>query len=96
MNLLNAAKGLPPLPEPTAQDTAASTGDAAKGNSEAKTAKTQGLSFSSGSAAKGRSAKRKAVGDGRDDIGKPETSTKGTKKKPKKQEKKLLSFDEDA
>ncbi|KAH9945173.1 uncharacterized protein BXZ73DRAFT_73359 [Epithele typhae] len=55
---------------------------------------TQGLSFSSG-AAKGKCTKRKAVGDGRDDAVKP-ASSKGGKKKLKKQHKKLLSFDEDA
>ena len=64
---------------------------------DSKPAKHQGLSFSSGGSAKGKNAKRKAVGDGRDDLADfKAAATKGTKKKAKKPEKKLLSFDEDA
>ena len=94
------AKGLPPLPEPTGgQDSIEKGGDSdAKPPPELRaSSKTQGLSFSSGSAAaKGKNAKRKAVGDGRDEDKKVEVAVKSTKKKAKKQEKKLLSFDEDA
>ena len=45
---------------------------------------------------KPKGAKRKAIGDGRDDAEKPASGAKPTKKKAKKQDKKLLSFDEDA
>ena len=89
-------KGLPPLPEPASEE--AKTGASAAGkqasesHTEAKTSKPQGLSFSSGATAKGKGTKRKAVGDGRDDAAAAKTS----KKKTKKPEKKLLSFDADA
>nr|VWO99734.1 Uncharacterized protein [Ganoderma boninense] len=87
------AKGLPPLADP-AEST--SKNELAKGSTstEPKAPKQQGLSF--GAAAKPKGAKRKAVGDGRDDVEKPEPAVKPTKKKAKKQDKKLLSFDEDA
>ena len=49
-----------------------------------------------GAAAKAKNTKRKAVGDGRDDAEKTASPVKGTKKKAKKQDKKLLSFDADA
>ncbi|KAH9847537.1 hypothetical protein C2E23DRAFT_741583 [Lenzites betulinus] len=94
------AKGLPPLPEPSAADTK-SKEDPQKAGSSAtapKQSSTQGLSFSSGAGAKGKNAKRKAVGDGRDDAAdpKPQTTAKGSKKKAKKQDKKLLSFGDEA
>ncbi|KAI0349728.1 hypothetical protein OH77DRAFT_1169273 [Trametes cingulata] len=92
------AKGLPPLPEASAEGNKAGD-DKAKGSGDsapkASTAP-QGLSFSSGATAKGKSSKRKAVGDGRDDADKPQPSVKGSKKKAKKQDKKLLSFGDDA
>ena len=49
-----------------------------------------------GAAAKGKNTKRKAVGDGRDDAERTASPAKVTKKKAKKQDKKLLSFDADA
>ncbi|KAH9945203.1 uncharacterized protein BXZ73DRAFT_73387 [Epithele typhae] len=86
------AKGLPPLPEHDEKDE--KTKEEKPKQKDATNAITQGLSFSSGGA-KGKGTKRKAVGDGRDEAVKPESS-KGGKKKSKKQDKKLLSFDEDA
>ncbi|KAI9066341.1 hypothetical protein FKP32DRAFT_1589863 [Trametes sanguinea] len=93
------AKGLSPLPEPSAEGAkvgADPVQDKQPGAQKQSTAP-QGLSFSSGAAAKGKNSKRKAVGDGRDDEGaKPQLPAKGSKKKAKKQDKKLLSFDDDA
>ncbi|RPD61035.1 hypothetical protein L226DRAFT_54929 [Lentinus tigrinus ALCF2SS1-7] len=91
------AKGLSPLPEPEAEE-ASNNGTLEKeGTSlQAKAGKQQAPSVTMGAATKGKNAKRKAVGDGRDDANKPEPAVKGTKKKAKKQEKKLLSFDADA
>lgn len=54
-----------------------------------------GLSFSSSGAAMGNK-KRKAVGDGKDDQDKGKTKTSKSSKKPKKAQKKLLSFDDEA
>ncbi|KAI8982715.1 hypothetical protein BD414DRAFT_537735 [Trametes punicea] len=92
------AKGLPPLPEPSAEggepgdEPSKHTATAVPKQSNAP----QGLSFSSGAAVKGKNAKRKAVGDGRDDQDKPQAPEKGNKKKAKKQDKKLLSFGDEA
>ncbi|KAI1797415.1 hypothetical protein LXA43DRAFT_878433 [Ganoderma leucocontextum] len=88
------AKGLPPLPDPA--EASVTKKESAKGSTSAepKAPKQQGLSF--GASVKPKGAKRKAVGDGRDDAEKPESTVKPTKKKTKKQDKKLLSFDEDA
>ncbi|KAI0749832.1 hypothetical protein C8Q80DRAFT_1218877 [Daedaleopsis nitida] len=94
------AKGLPPLPEPESKETASpkgvESGKETSTDETAKAAKSQGLSFSSGATGKGKGTKRKAVGDGREEGEKPGVSTKTSKKKTKKPEKKLLSFDEDA
>ncbi|RDX43822.1 hypothetical protein OH76DRAFT_1390200 [Lentinus brumalis] len=91
------AKGLPPSPEPEEVEEAASKITSGKeGPSAQKSAKQQTPSVSMGAVAKGKNAKRKAVGDGRDDAAKPDSAPKGSKKKVKKQEKKLLSFDADA
>ncbi|KAI0366273.1 hypothetical protein BV20DRAFT_971979 [Pilatotrama ljubarskyi] len=92
------AKGLPPLPERSALEAKAGDEKAEGSGDPAPKASTapQGLSFSSGAAAKGKTSKRKAVGDGRDDADKPQPPTKGTKKKAKKQDKKLLSFGDEA
>ena len=49
-----------------------------------------------GAAAKGKNMKRKSIGDGRDDAEGTASPSKVTKKKAKKQDKKLLSFDADA
>ncbi|EIW57735.1 uncharacterized protein TRAVEDRAFT_48769 [Trametes versicolor FP-101664 SS1] len=93
------AKGLQPLPEPSAAGSKPE-GDVSKEGATPASSKqpsaSQGLSFSSGAGVKGKSSKRKAVGDGRDDAAKPQGSTKPTKKKAKKQDKKLLSFEDDA
>ncbi|PIL29833.1 hypothetical protein GSI_08040 [Ganoderma sinense ZZ0214-1] len=87
------ANGLPPLPDPAENP---SKNEPAKGSTsaESKALKQQGLSF--GAAVKPKGSKRKAVGDGRDDAEKPESAAKPAKRKAKKQDKKLLSFDEDA
>ncbi|KAI0682066.1 hypothetical protein C8T65DRAFT_714189 [Cerioporus squamosus] len=92
------AKGLSPLPEPGTEE-AASEGTSGKEGQSAETKpanKQQAPSVSMGAVAKGKNTKRKAVGDGRDDAAKPDSAAKGSKKKTKKQEKKLLSFDTDA
>ncbi len=93
------AKGLSPLPEPSANDNIASHApkkDAQQVETKSSS-KPQGLSFSSGAIAKGKGTKRKAVGHDKDDLNKLSTSLpKPSKKKAKKSEKKLLSFDEDA
>lgn len=89
-----SAKGLPPLPKNDDKEAAA---NASTVNSKKETVEkqTQGLLFGSiGSKAKPH--KRKAVGDGRDDerlAGKP---IKAAKKKPKKADKKLLSFGDES
>ncbi|KAI0636262.1 hypothetical protein C8Q77DRAFT_1216677 [Trametes polyzona] len=93
------AKGLPPLAE--ASEESKSTDGPAKASSSAapkQSSAPQGLSFSSGASSKGKSSKRKAVGDGRDDAAseKLQATVKGSKKKAKKQDKKLLSFGDDA
>ncbi|TBU33603.1 hypothetical protein BD311DRAFT_712819 [Dichomitus squalens] len=92
------AKGLPPLPEPTEDGSATAKDEPSEesASAESKASKQPGLSFGTSSKAKG--AKRKAVGDGRDDADKlkPDVAVKATKKKAKKQDKKLLSFAEDA
>lgn len=87
-------KGLPPLSDPT--EAKVTKNEPPKGPTSAgsKAPKQQGLSF--GASVKSKGAKRKAVGDGREDAEKTESAAKPTKKKAKKQDKKLLSFDEDA
>ncbi|KAI0663759.1 hypothetical protein C8Q70DRAFT_906182 [Cubamyces menziesii] len=89
------AQGLPPLPEANAEEGKAGGEPSKDGSTSAskQSSAPQGLSFSSGAMAKGKSSKRKAVGDGRDDADKPELPTKGSKKKAKKPNKNLLSFE---
>ncbi|OSX58905.1 hypothetical protein POSPLADRAFT_1059996 [Postia placenta MAD-698-R-SB12] len=91
------AKGLPPLPDPDAQNEqdppAGKTDTNTKPAGSEKKAPTQGLSFSSSSAApKTKNAKRKAVGDARDDEPGDRKAGPRTKKKAKKAQKTLLSF----
>ncbi|KAI0671912.1 hypothetical protein C8Q78DRAFT_1078655 [Trametes maxima] len=92
------AKGLPPLSESSSKGKIPVDDPSEEGDKSAPQASiaSQGLSFSSGATAKGKGAKRKAVGDGREDNDKPQSSVKGAKKKAKKQDKKLLSFGDDA
>ncbi|KAL7279337.1 hypothetical protein PYCCODRAFT_1394379 [Trametes coccinea BRFM310] len=93
------AKGLSPLPEPSAEDGKPGVETTQDKQPEAKkqSSAPQGLSFSSGATTKGKNSKRKAIGDGRDDgDSKPQPPAKGSKKKAKKQDKKLLSFGDDA
>ncbi|OBZ72406.1 hypothetical protein A0H81_07545 [Grifola frondosa] len=87
-----SSKGLPPLPEPKAEQASS-----AKDEKEPVKSGTQmsGLSFSSSAGSKAKAGKRKAVGDGRDDE-KAGEKAKGSKKKSKKAEKKLLSFGDEA
>ncbi|KAI0787984.1 hypothetical protein C8Q74DRAFT_648108 [Fomes fomentarius] len=93
------AKGLSPLPEPSANESDPNHAPR-KDTQQVETkssSKPQGLSFSSGATAKGKGTKRKAVGHDKDDLNKLSASLpKPSKKKAKKSEKKLLSFDDDA
>ncbi|KAH9838546.1 uncharacterized protein C8Q71DRAFT_535533 [Rhodofomes roseus] len=88
------AKGLSPLPDIVEGEAEA---PASGSTSQKDSAEKQAHSRSFGSIGlKTKSTKRKAVGDARDDeppTGKP---TKGMKKKPKKAEKKLLSFGDES
>ncbi|KAH9929996.1 uncharacterized protein B0H18DRAFT_158782 [Fomitopsis serialis] len=86
------AKGLPPLPDPedrSAEESASP--DRLKKESAEKQAQNYGLIGS-----KTKPSKRKAVGDGRDSEPPTNKSSKSTKKKPKKAEKKLLSFGDES
>lgn len=98
-HIAHLAKGFSPLPEPSAEGSKPGD-DPSKQNASAGPSKQsstpQGLSFSSGAGVQGKNSKRKAVGDGRDDVDKPQAPAKATKKKAKKQDKKLLSFGDDA
>ena len=87
---------MPPLPEDDGKETAVNaTPSSGKAKKESAEKQAQNLSFGS-IGSKAKSHKRKAVGDGRDDEPPSEKSTKVTKKKPKKAEKKLLSFGEES
>ena len=96
---IRAAKGLAPLLETSEQATEGNqpTPVSAKEQPASKKNQPQSLSFSSGgSGGKRGNVKRKAVGDVDDESageGKPSASTK---KKPKKAQKKLLSFGDEA
>ncbi|GBE88539.1 hypothetical protein SCP_1303550 [Sparassis crispa] len=86
------AKGLPPLsePEPKVVEASSSTSKADSKFAQSEM-QSQPLSFSS-SKTSAKPHKRKAVGDGRNDAPAHEKAVKSSKKKPKKVEKKLLSF----
>jgi len=97
------AQGLPPLPEPPNNPTT----DPVPGTTKSKATNSKGLNFSStGSSTTGSAArkKRKAVVDLQlqdDDFASlgdmvKDKSSKPAKKKPKKTDKKLLSFGDDA
>ena len=88
------AKGLPPLPEDDAKSSAADANASSKSKKESAEKQAQSLSFGS-IGSKAKSHKRKAVGDGRDESP-SEKPAKTTKKKPKKAEKKLLSFGDES
>ena len=91
------AKGLPPLPESEAEEATTKSAPGKEGSStQAQANKQHAPSVTMGAAAKGKNTKRKAVGDGRDDAERTASPAKVTKKKAKKQDKKLLSFDADA
>ncbi|KAH9939517.1 hypothetical protein B0H21DRAFT_698363 [Amylocystis lapponica] len=85
------AKGLPPLPEATETQSEEPAATNPKTGPAAPKSKVANLSFSSSrTGTNSKAGKRKAVGDARDDEGEP--AKKVSKKKPKKAEKKLLSF----
>ena len=63
---------------------------------QAQANKQHAPSVTMGAAAKGKNMKRKGIGDGRDDAEGTASPSKVTRKKAKKQEEKLLSFDADA
>jgi len=86
------AKGLPPLLEADEKMQKGETKDSSASGSKPSTTPSQSLSFSSGGS-KSSGKKRKAVNTVED--GEP-VGKKKTAKKPKKAEKKLLSFDDDA
>jgi len=99
----NTEKGLPPLPDPDAIGEAsdAKKDSSKKDNSTSKSSSTQGLSFSSSSkqSSTSKSSKRKAIGllgDTQDDSKASDEGKGPAKKKMKKQNKKLLSFGDDA
>ena len=86
------AKGLPPLPDESSKDLDKSEAPKPKAPDTDKS-KTQSLSFSSGPGGKPANKKRKVLGDG-DTEADPLKKSKNTKK-PKKAQKKLLSFGDD-
>ncbi|RXW25539.1 hypothetical protein EST38_g330 [Candolleomyces aberdarensis] len=102
-NVKRKEKGLPPLPDPETEPDNKADEDANSSKKQASStgkSQSQGLNFSSSSKSTGSSktaAKRKAVGqlDGIEGDEKKEGKSHG-KKKAKKQNKKLLSFDDDA
>ena len=95
---LEIAKGLPPLSETDGEGKDAPSSSKDTKTSSPSTSKPQatGLSFSSGSAPIKANKKRKAVGDGKDDESKGKSKSSKPSKKPKKAERKLLSFDDEA
>ena len=91
---MHLAKGLSPLSE---EDDKEAIVNAIADKSKKESAEKQAQSLSFGSiGAKAKPHKRKAVGDGRDDAPASEKPAKTTKKKPKKAEKKLLSFGDES
>ncbi|KDQ57229.1 hypothetical protein JAAARDRAFT_194387 [Jaapia argillacea MUCL 33604] len=95
------AKGLPPLPDPSlpnpSLEASVSQGnDTLQPHQKPNKDDTGGLSFSSAKSLSKGSTKRKAIDDLRDGAKTSHKSAgKGTKKKPKKAQKKLLSFGDD-
>jgi len=85
------AKGLPPLAE-SERTEGEMPKPAGKSTSAEKQTHNQGLSFSSSGSTNKAKLKRKAVVDSRDDGTDDDKTVKNTKKKPKKAQKKLLSF----
>ncbi|EMD31277.1 hypothetical protein CERSUDRAFT_89133 [Gelatoporia subvermispora B] len=91
------AKGLSPLPEAATAPVPENGKTSSREQPASKKTQSQSLAFSSGSSGPKRgSAKRKAVGDADDETAGEAKPAASTKKKPKKAQKKLLSFGDDA
>jgi hypothetical protein len=98
------AKGLPPLPDPSAATALGETKDSKPGEAKKQDAKEKkGLSFSSSSSGPGLSsksrhttAKRKVVGGEDEDEGSGGAASASKSKKVKKKPKVGLSFADDA